>query len=138
MAVVRTHRTIDNGGADIVASAAEKYATEAGYRVVIAVVDDQSGVAPPMLIAGAVFALLAALLVLSATRLVPLAGAALQVLVLAGYILISSERTPAYEAWGITVKALQVLLLIAFVYLALQHRPRTEPRPTDERTLSSA
>jgi uncharacterized protein GlcG (DUF336 family) len=39
MAVVRTRRTIDNAGADAVASAAEKHANAEGYRVVIAVVD---------------------------------------------------------------------------------------------------
>ncbi|MEW6471448.1 MAG: heme-binding protein [Actinomycetota bacterium] len=39
MAVVRTRRTIDNAGAEAVASAAEKFAEQHGYRVVIAVVD---------------------------------------------------------------------------------------------------
>jgi uncharacterized protein GlcG (DUF336 family) len=39
MAVVRTRRTIDNAGANAVASAAERRANAEGYRVVIAVVD---------------------------------------------------------------------------------------------------
>jgi uncharacterized protein GlcG (DUF336 family)/mannose-6-phosphate isomerase-like protein (cupin superfamily) len=39
MAVVRTRRTIDDAGADAVASAAETHANAEGYRVVIAVVD---------------------------------------------------------------------------------------------------
>jgi glc operon protein GlcG len=39
MAMARTRRTIDNAGADAVASAAEKHANAEGHRVVIAVVD---------------------------------------------------------------------------------------------------
>jgi uncharacterized protein GlcG (DUF336 family) len=39
MGVVRTRRIIDNAGAEAVADAAEKFAVEKGYRVVIAIVD---------------------------------------------------------------------------------------------------
>jgi hypothetical protein len=101
---------------------------------VITVVEDQPGFGPPMLIAGVLFAGLAALLVLSARRIVFVPGAGLQVLVLLGYLAISAERTPAFEAWGITTKALQVLLLAAFVYLTLQSRS-TAAAKVEERHL---
>lgn len=104
----------------------------------VAVVDDQTGLVPPMLLAGAVFGLLAALLALSAARVVAAAGAALQLLVVVGYVAIASERTSAYEAWGIATKALQVLLLIALVYVTLRHPGRPAARRTDDRTLSRA
>src|ERR671911_3065653 len=39
MANVKTRKTIDNAGADAVIEAAERHASENGYRVVIAVVD---------------------------------------------------------------------------------------------------
>src|ERR687886_774223 len=39
MQVTRTRRVIDNAGADAVITAAERYANERGYRVVITVVD---------------------------------------------------------------------------------------------------
>jgi hypothetical protein len=103
---------------------------------IVSVVDDQAGLVPPMLIAAAVFAALAVLLMLSTSRLVLIAGAALQVLVLAGYVAIASERTPAYEAWGITVKAVEAFLLIVFVYLAVQRPRQTDPQTADKRTLA--
>ena len=106
-----------------------------GFSVVV-VTADQTGVVPPMLLAGAVFAVLAAGLAVSNARWVPAVGAALQLVVLVGYVVIASERTPAYELWGVTTKALQVLLLIALAYLALRRPVRTAVQPRGERTLS--
>jgi hypothetical protein len=81
-----------------------------------------------MFIAAAAFALLTVLLALTPSRPVLLAGAGLQVLVIAGYVAIAAERTPAFEAWGLSLKALQVALLIALVSLAFQPTSRQAAR----------
>jgi hypothetical protein len=47
-------------------------------------------------------------------------GALLQVGVIVMYVIVGQERTPAFEAWGITIKILQVVLLGALLYLALR------------------
>ena len=82
--------------------------------------------------------MLAVVLAVSSARWVLAAGAALQILVLVGYVVVASERTPAYEAWGITSKVLQVLLLAALVYLATQRPGRTTKRSTEDPTRSAA
>lgn len=102
----------------------------------IAVVDDQAGIVPPMVIAGVLFAALAVLLALSGSRWIFGAGAALLTLVLVGYVAIAPERSPTYEAQGVLLKVLQALLLGLFVYLAVR-QPRTGTGRVDERALSS-
>lgn len=52
-----------------------------------------------------------------------LIGALLQLAVIAMYLNVASEREPAFEVWGITIRILQVLLLGALVYLLLRRRP---------------
>jgi hypothetical protein len=94
----------------------------------IAVVDGQTGLVPPILIASGLFAALAVMAVARPSRPLWITGGLLQVLVMLGYFAISAERTPAFEAWGIGVKVLQVLLLAAFLTLLL-HRPRREQPP---------
>jgi hypothetical protein len=91
-----------------------------GSGVVHVVADQEPGAIPPLLIAAALFALLAVLLARSTSRAVWVAGAALQILVLVGYLVISADRTPAFEVWGVTLKTLQALLLAALVFLGLQ------------------
>lgn len=95
-----------------------------GLNVVSVVTDQEPGLVPPMLIAGVLFALLAVLTLTSTKTLIWVAGAGLQVLVIAGYLAISSERLPAFEVWGVLLKLLQVFLLVAFAYLAMVRMAR--------------
>jgi hypothetical protein len=90
-----------------------------GLNVVTVVTNQEPGLVPPMLIAGVLFALLAVLTLASTKTVIWVAGAGLQVLVIAGYFAISSERVPAFEVWGVLLKLLQVFLLVAFAYLAI-------------------
>lgn len=53
-----------------------------------------------------------------------IAGAVLQVVVLVMYLVVSAERVPAFEVWGLGIKALQAGLLAAFVAMLLR-LPRT-------------
>ena len=73
-----------------------------------------------MFVAAALFALLAVLLATVPRRPVFLAGAALQLLVIVGYLVIAAERSPAFEAWGVSLKVLQVAVLAALVALAVR------------------
>jgi hypothetical protein len=44
-------------------------------------------------------------------------GAILQVFVIFTYFDLASQRTPAFEAWGILLRIAQAIILIALVYL---------------------
>ena len=74
--------------------------------------------------AGGTFVLGAVLLLLVDHRGLWLLGALLQVLVIAMYVAISSQRTPPFEAWGITIKVLQAVILLALAYLVLRQPVR--------------
>lgn len=69
------------------------------------------------MIAVVLFATLSVLLMAAPTRAVWISGAALQVVVLVMYVVVSAERVPAFEEWGITLKVLQAGLLVALVWL---------------------
>ena len=93
-----------------------------GLDVITVVQGQPEAGAAPVLIAGVLFAALAVLLLATASRPVLIAGAVLQVVVLVMYLVASSDRIPAFEAWGVTVKALQVGLLAIFVAMLLRQR----------------
>ena len=76
--------------------------------------------------AGAMFLLGAVLLLALDRRFLWVGGAVLQVLVFAMYLVVSQQRTPAFEIWGITLRIIQVPLFAALVYLAL-HREAGQP-----------
>jgi hypothetical protein len=91
---------------------------------VITVVEDQAAVgAAPVFMAGVLFAALAVLVLVTPSRPVLVAGAALQVVVLVMYLVVSSERIPAFEAWGVGLKALQAGLLVALVSMLVRQSP---------------
>jgi len=75
--------------------------------------------------AGAGYALGVALLLRVKRRIVWILGALLQVFVIFTYFNLASERSPAYEVWGIALRVAQVLLLILLAFLAA--RPRLDP-----------
>jgi hypothetical protein len=94
--------------------------TGAGWVAVTA--DQGPGAIPPLLIGAVLYALLAALLVLGPGRRVYLAGAVLQLPMLLMYLAVAADRTPSYEVWGLTIKALQLLLLAVCLLLAAGSR----------------
>lgn len=49
-------------------------------------------------------------------------GAVLQLLIIAMYLSVADEREPAFELWGVTIRALQVFLLVPLALLALRRR----------------
>jgi hypothetical protein len=71
-------------------------------------------------LAGAAFLLGAVLLLAFDRRALWIVGAIFQVLVFVMYVVVSQQRTPAFEVWGIALRIVQVPLFAALVYLALQ------------------
>jgi hypothetical protein len=76
---------------------------------------------------GTTFAVAALLLFRFRSRVLWVATAALQVLVIVGYFAVSGVRTPPFEAWGLLVKASQIVVLVAVAYLAVR-APRNSGR----------
>lgn len=75
--------------------------------------------------AGGAFLLGALLLVRFDRRWLWVLGAAFQAFVFWGCFTVAPDRTPAFEPWGITLRIVQVPLLIALLYLAI--------RPSEQR-----
>ncbi len=73
---------------------------------------------------GITFTVTAILLYLFRSRPLWIAVIVLQVIVLAGYVGIAGQRNPPYEVWGLTIKALQVVILAAVAYLLTRPRVR--------------
>ena len=81
--------------------------------------------------AGSAFLVGALLLMRFDRRWLWMLGAALQVFVFWGYFSVAPDRTPAFEPWGITLRIVQVPLLIALLYLAVRpaQQRASEVRP---------
>jgi hypothetical protein len=71
------------------------------------------------LVAGGAFALGAVLLVAGDWRPVWLVGAAFQVFAIVMYVMVSQERTPPFEVWGVMLRIPQLLMLVALAYLSM-------------------
>lgn len=69
--------------------------------------------------AGTAFLLGAALLFAFDRQMLWIVGAVLQLLVVWGYVAVAPDRTPSFEAWGISLRILQIPLFASLVYLAL-------------------
>lgn len=76
------------------------------------------------LLAGSAFVLGGLLLILFDHRGLWLLGSLLQVGVLVMYVAVAPQRNPPFEPWGILIKVLQALILVALVYLVLNVPPR--------------
>lgn len=76
-------------------------------------------------LAGSAFLLGAILLVALDRRWVWVVGAMFQVFVIWAYIDVSSDRTPPFETWGVTLRVIQIPLLVLLAYLAIRP-PRHE------------
>ena len=74
--------------------------------------------------AGAVHALLAIALWRVESRVLWAGAAVLQVLLGWMYVAVAPERTPAYEVWGLTIRGLSAVLVVALVGLLLEARRR--------------
>lgn len=71
-------------------------------------------------LAGGAFLLGAILLVAVDRRWVWIVGLIFQLFVYWAYVDVSKTRTPPFEMWGITLRIIQVPLLVALGYLALR------------------
>jgi hypothetical protein len=63
-------------------------------------------------------------------RILWVLGALLQVGIIAIYMIVGQERTPAFETWGITIKILQVILLGALLSLVFRPPEREDEAAT--------
>jgi len=88
--------------------------------VLSVVTDAEPGELGILGVAGVVFVALAALLWWSASRVLWLGTAILQVLMIWMYIAIGAERDPAFELWGISIRVAQVALIGVLVALLLR------------------
>jgi hypothetical protein len=96
----------------------------------ITVVEDQAASDPaPPFIAGGLFAVLAVLLLVTTSRVVLVAGALLQLVVLGMYAVVAGGRTPAYEAWGLGMKAAQFGLLVVLLIMLVRRSRSPQERP---------
>lgn len=71
------------------------------------------------LIAGGAFLLGAVLLWAFDRRLLWWLGAAFQAFAIAAYVGVAPQRVPPFEAWGLSLKVAQGVLLVALIYLAV-------------------
>ena len=80
--------------------------------------------------AGTTFALIAIVVAFVHRRLVLVIAALLDAAVIVGYFAFAGVREPAYEPWGLLVKAAQLVLLAGVGYLLVRGRAEaTPPQP---------
>jgi hypothetical protein len=93
---------------------------------VLSVGTTTSGASTDLFAFGAIMAAgsvaIAAAMLRSTSRDVPIAIAVLEILVIVGYFAVAGVRVPPVELWGLLVKALQGVVLAAAVVLALHAR----------------
>jgi hypothetical protein len=71
-------------------------------------------------VAGIVYLVLATVLWFVPRPLVWAAATAMQVMVIAMYVAIAPERDPSFEIWGITLRVLQVAMIVVLVTLLVR------------------
>lgn len=101
-----------------------------GLGVVTVLPDDPSSQTAFGLIAGGSFAIGAVIASRYDKRLLWALGTVGLAFVIWTYFNLAPERTPNFEVWGITIRVLQVPLLIALAYLAIT--PQTVDHAGDE------
>jgi hypothetical protein len=130
-ASVRSRRLVRWPAATLSATIAVLYGLIAANVVTVLdgpaeqVARDQMAFGTPALVA---YLLGAVLLARYDRQMLWIAGAVLQVLVIAMYIDVASDRDPAFEVWGVVIRVLQVALLILLTYLAVRRPPGRTPR----------
>ncbi|HEY4607023.1 MAG TPA: hypothetical protein VIH55_05190 [Acidimicrobiia bacterium] len=90
-----------------------------GLRAVTVIenTEDQVGFG---LIAGTAFLVGTVLILVIDSRVMFALGALAQVFIIWMYFELSSERTPSFEVWGVSIRILQALLLGVLAYLAIR------------------
>lgn len=83
--------------------------------------------------AGLAYGLGAILLLAFDRRVIWIVGVVFQVFVIFMYFNLASQRSPAFEVWGIVLRVAQFILLIGLVYLSIR-----SPQPTSTPSQSQA
>lgn len=86
--------------------------------------------------AASIFVIGAVLLLVLDVRLLWAAGAAVQLGIAGMYVAVSADRTPAFEAWGVGLRVLQVPLFILLVLLAVRPVGDTDDAASSTSTVS--
>jgi hypothetical protein len=124
-----TRRTIRFVAAGLAATIALIYfLIGVGVLTVVTPVDGDQSMLVFGASAGTAFLLGAALLFAFDRRVLWILGAAVQLFVVWGYFAVAPDRAPSFEAWGISLRILQIPLLAALVYLALRSVRSPETR----------
>jgi len=89
-------------------------------RVVDVNPSDMPSMLPFGLAAGGAFLLGAVLLLLFDRRLLWILGGLFQVMAIVMYFAVAPQRDPSFEPWGIGLKVIQAMLLVALAWLALR------------------
>jgi hypothetical protein len=101
-----------------------------GFEVVY-IGESTTGEAPDLLgfglSAGIAFGLMAILLLLVDRRLVWIPAGLVSAAVFVAYFAMGGIREPSYEVWGLLIKVLQAVVVVATTYLAF--RAQTAERP---------
>jgi hypothetical protein len=122
--VIAMHRRTIRRGAAVVSAtiAAIYFLIGLGVLTVVSPAADDPSMAVFGFSAGSAFLLGAVLLVAFDRRVLWTLGAVLQLLVVWGYLAVAPDRTPAFEAWGVTLRVIQLPLFAALVHLAMLPR----------------
>lgn len=75
---------------------------------------------------GGTYLVIGAVVLLEHRRWIWMLAAVIDVLVIAGYFVLADIRHPSFEVWGLLIKALQGILLVALAILVIR------PRSADE------
>lgn len=81
--------------------------------------------------AASIFGVGAILLATLDHRVLWAVGGAVQLGIGAMYVAVSTDRTPAFEAWGLGLRALQIPLLVVLVLLAVRPTRATVPHSAE-------
>jgi hypothetical protein len=108
------------GAACAAAMAVIYFAIGSGVVQVVEPTDPPVDLLPFGALAGGAFLLGALLLATLDRRVLWILGAAFQIGVAIMYVVVSQQRTPPFEVWGITLRIIQIPLLAVLAYLALR------------------
>ena len=110
----------------------------AGVLTVVTPVENDSSMVAFGISAGSAFLVGALLLLAFDRRILWVLGAALQLLVVWGYLAVAPDRTPAFEFWGISLRVIQLPLFAALACLAVGSARQAELDPSSlERSRST-
>jgi phosphatidylserine synthase len=88
------------------------------------VAEVEPGPAVPLVIAAAAFAVLTTWLAIRPGVPAFVVGLALTLAVIVGYLVVAPSRSPSYEPWGLAIKAVEAILVVALVVLVTARRQR--------------